>query len=88
MNGLTDAELCHMGLQEVVWHMGGAGAANREKWRMVRRICYIIARTMGGYKGTEESLWGIEGDKRTLGNQQDKIKAWRNRLIELGKIKT
>lgn len=41
---------------------------------------------MGGYKGTEERLWSIEGDYK-LENPKEKIEQWRKRLIELGKIK-
>lgn len=75
-----------MGLQEVMWHLQGVNAANREKWRMVRRVCFVLGKTMGGYKGDEEGMWKIEGDvKQKVG--YDKIEAWKKRLIEIGKIK-
>jgi len=53
---------------------------------MVRRICWIYARTMTDYKGDEESLWQIDNDRSTEPKDMNKkIEVWRERLIELGK---
>ena len=40
---------------------------------------------MGGYKGTEEGLWPIEGDSKPNNVTLDKIELWKDRLKELGK---
>jgi hypothetical protein len=76
-----------MSLQGVLWHIEGVTAANLEKWRMVRRLSWVQARTMGGFKGTEEELWKIESDRVEIENPMEKIEFWKKRLKELGKIK-
>jgi hypothetical protein len=77
-----------MTIQDVVWYSEGQRLTNQTKmlegWRMVRRLCFVMARTMGGFKGEETSLWQIEGDSSNEVSM-DKIKAWQERLKELGK---
>jgi hypothetical protein len=86
--GLTGEELNYMSLSNVVNYIKGKAAANREQWRMVRRTCWVQAVSIGGYKGTEESLWQIdEQEQKKDIHITEKIDRWRNRLIELGKWK-
>ncbi len=53
-------------------------------WKMTRRLFFAIARTMGGFKGSEESLWPIQGDRKESVTIE-KIELWKQRLKELGK---
>ena len=75
-----------MTIQEVAWRLDGLTAAGLDKWRRTRRLCWVVGTTMGGFKGTEEDLWRIEGDAKKAVTA-DKREAWRKRLVELGKIK-
>jgi hypothetical protein len=75
-----------MSIQQAAWKIEGSAAANREKWRMIRRLCWINARVMGGYKSNEETLWPIEGDA-VQAVEADKRELWAKRLKELGKLK-
>ena len=61
-------------------------AGNLEQWRMVRRLCFIQAKTMGAKMNNETEMWDIEGD-RPAGVTEDKIKMWRKWLIDNGKMK-
>jgi hypothetical protein len=81
-----------MNAQQVVWHSEGRTEAvqrrEKELWLMTRRICFVNATTMGGYKGSEEGLWNIDGDvKKEPKDIKKNIDEWRERLIELGKWK-
>jgi len=87
--GLTDADLCYMSLQDVVWYIEGKGKAGawqlKEMWRMTRRLCFVTAKTMGGFKGNEDGLWHIDGDAEPVG--LEKIEEWRKKLDENGKYR-
>ena len=50
-------------------------AANISQWRMVRRLCFFQAKTMGNKLNSEEELWEIEGDAPTSVSEE-KLKAW------------
>lgn len=76
-----------MDMQDVVWISEGkakeASSRFKEFWRMTRRLSFIIARTMGGFKGDEENLWTIDGDRKPVSKR--KIEYWKKRIKELGK---
>ena len=79
-----------MSLEEVivriVEYFDRQKAGNLERWRMVRRLCFIQAKTMGAKMNNETELWDIEGDRPT-GVTKERIEEWREWLIRHGKMK-
>jgi len=80
--------LSHSGVEELMLYIKGRRREQADNWRRTRRLFLGIAKTMGGYKGTEEQLWPIEGDRVTGSVTLDKIEKWKERLKELGKWQT
>lgn len=76
-----------MDYQDVVWYVEGKGKSDGERmkefWKMTRRLAFILARTMGGYKGDEKGLWPIDENKKPV--TKGKIEEWKKRIKELGK---
>lgn len=60
-------------------------SASKEKWRIARRICWVVAQ-MFGYKGDEDSLWKIDVTEQDLEDPKKKIERFRRQLKKIGKI--
>jgi len=88
--GLTTEMLAYMTINEVVIRITSyfetKRAENLEQWRMVRRLAFVQACSMGAKYKNEEELWKIEGDRKREVSK-DKIEMWRKWLIDNGKMK-
>jgi hypothetical protein len=88
--GITSEMMATMDFNELVIRIGKyfelKRAENLEQWRMVRRLCFVQANSMGARFNKDEELWQIEGDYvPTL--DESKIEKWRKWLIQHGKMK-
>jgi hypothetical protein len=77
--------LSYYDLDDVALYIKGKHAANLERWRQVRRICFSFGLVMGSKLTDEKQLWEIEGDKKHLENAEEKIEMYKEALIKIGK---
>jgi len=86
--GYTPSDMTTLDIQSALWRIEAVFGERLEKWRMVRRLSFVQAKVFG-FKGQENDLWEIRGDREMDEKEKERItkkmEFWKKRLTELGK---